>query len=96
MIGPKGKDSLLKTSIMQCHLERLTEYYDMETSEYKKRSKIRFTLKIINSAKSVDKTNVIESGGIEQKKNEKDLNVKRCKKKAEENHESMTKKMEKN
>ena len=60
---------------MQCHLERLTEYYDMETSEYKKRSKIRFTLKIINSAKSSDKTNVIESGGIEQKKNQKDLTV---------------------
>ena len=78
---------------MQCHLDRLTEYYDMETNEYKKRSKIRFTLKIINSTKSADKINVVESGSIEQKKNEKDLNVKRNKMKAEDsNHESMAKK----
>ena len=77
---------------MQCHLDRLAEYYDMETKEYKKRSKIRFTLKIINSAKSADKINVVESGSIEQKKNEKDLNVKRNKMKAEDNHESMAKK----
>ena len=45
----KGKDfdSFLETSI-QYHMKKLTEYYDPETKEFKKQSKIIFTLKIIN------------------------------------------------
>ena len=43
----KGKDSILETSI-QCHLKKLTEYYDAKTRELKKQPKIDFSLKIIS------------------------------------------------
>ena len=38
----KGKNSILETSI-QCHLKKLTEYYDTKTREIKNQSKIIFT-----------------------------------------------------
>ena len=43
----KGKDSILETS-MQCHLKKLTEYYDAKTRELKNQPKIDFSLKIIS------------------------------------------------
>ena len=43
----KGKNSILKTS-MQCHLEKLTEYYDAKTREIKNQPKIDFCLEIIS------------------------------------------------
>ena len=43
----EGKDSILKTS-MQCHLEKLTKYYDAKTRELKNQPKIDFCLKIIS------------------------------------------------
>ena len=43
----EGKDSILKTSI-PCHLEKLTEYYDVKTRELKNQPKIDFSLEIIS------------------------------------------------
>ena len=43
----KDFDSFLETSI-QYHMKKLMEYYDTETREFKKQSKIIFTLEIIN------------------------------------------------
>ena len=43
----EGKDTILKTS-MQCHLEKLTKYYDAKTGEFKNQTKIDFCLKIIS------------------------------------------------
>ena len=43
----EGKDSILKTSI-PCHLDKLTEYYDVKTRELKNQSKIDFSLEIIS------------------------------------------------
>ena len=41
------KDKILETS-MQCHLKRLTRYYDAETREFKNQPKINFTMEIIS------------------------------------------------
>ena len=46
-VYPITKDSFLETSI-QYPMEKLTKYYDAETKEFKKQSKIIFTMKIIN------------------------------------------------
>ena len=43
----EGKDTILKTSI-QCHLEKLTKYYDAKAGEFKNQPKIDFCLKIIS------------------------------------------------
>ena len=43
----KGKDSLLETSV-QCHLKKLTEYYDAKTKQLKNQRNIDFSLKIIS------------------------------------------------
>ena len=43
----KGKDTILETSI-NCHLKKLTEYYDAKTGELKNQPKIDFTLEIIS------------------------------------------------
>ena len=43
----KDKNSILETSI-QCHLKKLTEYYDTMTREIKNQPKIDFCLKIIS------------------------------------------------
>ena len=43
----KDRNSFLETS-MQCHLKKLTEYYDAKTREFKIQPKIDFTLKIIS------------------------------------------------
>ena len=43
----KDRNSILKTS-MQCHLEKLTEYFDAKTGDIKNQSKIDFCLKIIS------------------------------------------------
>ena len=43
----EGKDTILKAS-MQCHLEKLTEYFDAKTGEIKNQPKIDFCLKIIS------------------------------------------------
>ena len=43
----KDRNSILKTS-MQCHLEKLTEYFDAKTGEIKNQPKIDFCLKIIS------------------------------------------------
>ena len=43
----KDRNSILKTS-MQCHLEKLTEYFDANTGEIKNQPKIDFCLKIIS------------------------------------------------
>ena len=43
----EGKDSILETSI-QCHLKKLTKYYDAKAGEYKNQPKIDFCLKIIS------------------------------------------------
>ena len=41
------KDAIFETS-MHCHLDKLTEYYDLETRKFKKQSKIIFIMKIIS------------------------------------------------
>ena len=43
----KGKDTILETSI-NCHLKKLTEYYDAKTGELKNQPKIDFSLEIIS------------------------------------------------
>ena len=43
----EGKDTILETS-MQCHLKKLTKYYDVNTREIKNQPKIDFCLKIIS------------------------------------------------
>ena len=41
----EGKDSILET-LIQCHLKKLTKYYDAKSREIKNQPKIDFTLKI--------------------------------------------------
>ena len=43
----EGKDSILETSI-QCHLKKLTKYFDAKTGELKNQPKIDFCLKIMS------------------------------------------------
>ena len=43
----KDRNSILETSI-QCHLKKLTEYFDAKTGEIKNQPKIDFCLKIIS------------------------------------------------
>ena len=43
----EGKDTILNTSI-QCHLEKLTKYYDVKIRELKNQPKIDFSLEIIS------------------------------------------------
>ena len=58
----KGKDTILETS-MNCHLKRLTEYYDANTREHKNQSKIDFTLKITSpKLDEIAKDQCVESG----------------------------------
>ena len=58
----KGKDTILETSI-NCHLKRLTEYYDANTREHKNQSKIDFTLKITSpKLDEIAKDQCVESG----------------------------------
>ena len=58
----KGKDSILETS-MQCHLKKLTEYYDTKTREIKNQPKIDFCLKIISpKLDEIAKDQNVESG----------------------------------
>ena len=60
----KGKDTILETS-MNCHLKRLTEYYDANTREYKNQSKIDFTLKVTSpKLDEIAKDQHVESGNI--------------------------------
>ena len=57
-----GKDTILETS-MNCHLKRLTEYYDANKREHKNQSKIDFTLKIISpKLDEIAKDQRVESG----------------------------------
>ena len=57
-----GKDSILETSI-QCHLKKLTKYYDAETRELKDQAKIDFCLKIISpKLDEIAKDQHVESG----------------------------------
>ena len=58
----KGKDTILETSI-NCHLKKLTEYYDAKTGELKNQPKIDFCLKIISpKLDEIAKDQHIESG----------------------------------
>ena len=58
----EGKDSILETSI-QCHLKKLTKYYDAETRELKDQAKIDFCLKIISpKLDEIAKDQHVESG----------------------------------
>ena len=58
----KGKDSILETSI-QCHLKKLTEYYDAKTGEVKNQAKIDFNLKITSpKLDEIAKDQHVESG----------------------------------
>merc|ERR1712150_300723 len=70
----KGKDSILETS-MQCHLKKLTEYYDAKTREIKNQPKIDFCLKIISpKLDEIAKDQHFESGieDTDEEMNEKD------------------------
>ena len=63
----KGKDTILETS-MNCHLKRLTEYYDANTREHKNQSKIDFTLKITSpKLDEIAKDQRVESGNLFEK-----------------------------
>ena len=67
----KEKDTIFETSA-QYHLNMLTEYYDTETGEFKKQSKIIFNMKIISpKLDEIAKDQNIESG-IEDSDVEKD------------------------
>ena len=58
----KGKDTILETS-MGCHLNRLTEFYDANTREYKNQPKIDFSLKITSpKLDEIAKDQCVESG----------------------------------
>ena len=63
----KGKDTILETSI-NCHLKRLTEYYDANTREYKNQPKIDFTLNITSpKLDEIAKDQRVESGNLFEK-----------------------------
>ena len=63
----KRKDTILETS-MNCHLKRLTEYYDANTREHKNQSKIDFTLKITSpKLDEIAKDQRVESGNLFEK-----------------------------
>ena len=58
----KEKDAIFETS-MHYHLDRLTEYYDLETRKFKKQSKIIFIMKIISpKLDEIAKDKLVESG----------------------------------
>ena len=58
----EGKYSILETSI-QCHLKKLTKYYDAKTRELKNQPKIDFSLKIISpKLDEIAKDQHVESG----------------------------------
>ena len=58
----EGKDSILETS-MNCHLKKLTKYYDAKTRELKNQPKIDFSLKIISpKLDEIAKDQHVESG----------------------------------
>ena len=58
----KEQDTILETSA-QYHLNKLTEYYDTETREFKKQSKIIFTMEIISpKLDEIAKDQHVESG----------------------------------
>ena len=58
----KDRNSFLETS-MQCHLKKLTEYYDAKTRELKNQPKIDFSLKIISpKLDEIAKDQHVESG----------------------------------
>ena len=58
----KGKDPLLETSV-QCHLKKLTEYYDAKTKQLKNQRNIDFSLKIISpKLDEIAKDQLFESG----------------------------------
>ena len=65
----EGKDSILETS-MNCHLKKLTKFYDAKTGELKNQPKIDFCLKIISpKLDEIAKDQHIESGTYCLKKN---------------------------
>ena len=58
----EGKDSILETS-MNCHLKKLSKYYDVKTKELKNQPKIDFCLKIISPRlDEIAKDQHVESG----------------------------------
>ena len=58
----EGKDSILETSI-NCHLKKLSKYYDAKTRELKNQPNIDFCLKIISpKLDEVAKDQHVESG----------------------------------
>ena len=60
----KEKDTIFKTSASY-HLDKLTEYYDTETREFKKKSKIIFNMKIISpKLDDIAKDQHVESGNF--------------------------------
>ena len=60
----KEKDTIFKTSASY-HLDKLTEYYDNETREFKKKSKIIFNMKIISpKLDDIAKDQHVESGNF--------------------------------
>ena len=60
----KEKDTIFETSA-QYHLNMLTEYYDTETREFKKKSKIIFNMKIISpKLDEIAKDQHVESGNF--------------------------------
>ena len=72
----KEQDTIPETSV-QCHLNKLTKYYDTETREFKKQSKIIFDMKIIcpkldEVAKDQNVESGIEDSDLEKEEDEKD------------------------
>ena len=58
----EDKDTIFKTSI-NCHLEKITKYYDSETREFKSQSKISFIVRIISpKLDEIAKDRRVESG----------------------------------
>ena len=59
----KEKETIFETSSINCHLEKITKYYDSETREFKSQSKISFIVRIISpKLDEIAKDRRVESG----------------------------------